>query len=189
MKLDYEISAFKNSAAWRKWLSAHYQDTDGVWVQIFKKASETTSINHAEALDQALCFGWIDGQRKGYDEVSFLQKFTPRRKKSLWSKRNIEIIGRLTKAGLMTPAGLAEVESAKLDGRWAAAYDRQSGMKIPDYFLVELNKNPNAKKHFETLGKSSLFAIGWRLQTATTDAVRQRRQEKLLALLEKGEKI
>lgn len=189
MKPDYEIIAFKNSAAWRKWLNVHHKDTTGIWIRMYKKASETTSVNHAEALDQALCFGWIDGQRKGYDEVSFLQKFTPRRKKSLWSKRNIEFIARLTKAGSMTPAGLVEVERAKLDGRWAAAYDRQSEMKIPDYFLAELDKNPKAKKHFETLNKSGKFAIGWRLQTATTDIVRQRRQEKLLALLEKGEKI
>lgn len=189
MKADYEIIEFRNSAKWRQWLTKHHDDTDGVWVRMYKKASGIPTVTHAEALDEALCFGWIDGQRKSFDELSYLQKFTPRRKGSLWSKRNIEYVARLTKAGLMTPAGLAEVERAKQDGRWAAAYDKPSEMRVPDTFLAELQKHPKAAEFFETLNKANKYAIAWRLQTAKTDATRQKRQDKILSMLEAGKKL
>ncbi len=138
MKPDYEITAFKDSAIWRHWLDENHDKIDGVWLRLYKKASAISTISYAEALDEALCYGWIDGQKKGYDEESFLQKFTPRRAKSMWSNRNIEHIQRLTAQGLMMPAGIWEVERAKEDGRWAAAYDTPGEMIITDEFLAEL---------------------------------------------------
>jgi uncharacterized protein YdeI (YjbR/CyaY-like superfamily) len=187
--MDYDIIEFPGSADFRSWLSKHAADTPGIWMRIYKKASGVPSIIYAEALDEALCFGWIDGQKKGYDEVSFLQKFTPRRPKSLWSKRNIEHVERLTQAGLMTQAGLAEVQKAKDDGRWEAAYDTPSTMEVPGYFLKELRKHPKAEAFYDTLSKTNEYAIAWRLQTAKTDATRQRRIEKLISMLEAGDKI
>lgn len=189
MKPDYEIIPFKDQNSWRRWLTKHHDDTDGVWLQLSKKASGIPSVTYAEALDEALCFGWIDGLKRGHDELSFLQKFTPRRKKSMWSKNNINHIARLTEAGLMMPSGLAQVQSAKDDGRWEAAYDKPSEMVIPDDFLRELDKNKKAKDFFETLNRSNLYAIAWRLQTAKTEETRLRRQNKILALLETGQKI
>jgi uncharacterized protein YdeI (YjbR/CyaY-like superfamily) len=136
-----------------------------------------------------LCYGWIDGQKKSYDQESFLQKFTPRRASSVWSKRNIEHIGRLTEQSRMMPAGIAEVERAKVDGRWAAAYDTPSEMAIPDAFLAELKKHPVAEKFFTTLNKANTYAIAWRLQTAKTEETRQRRQDKIIALLDAEQKL
>jgi len=189
MKPDYQILAFKNPAEWRQWLADHHADTDGLWLRLYKKASGVASVTYAEALDDALCYGWIDGLKKSYDELSYLQKFTPRRKNSLWSKRNIEHIARLTEASLMMPAGDAEVARAKQDGRWDAAYDKPSEMIIPDYFLVELHKSPEAEAFFATLNKTNRYAIAWSLQTAKTDETRKRRQDKILAMLEAGEKL
>jgi uncharacterized protein YdeI (YjbR/CyaY-like superfamily) len=167
----------------------HGEDTKGIWLRIYKKASGEASITYAEALDEALCFGWIDGQKKSYDEASFLQKFTPRRARSIWSKRNIEHIQRLTEQGLMMPSGLLEVERAKEDGRWAAAYDGASEMVIPDAFLAELKKHPVAEKFFATLNKTNTYAIAWRLQTAKTEETRKRRQDKIIALLNTEQKL
>jgi len=157
-------------------------------MRIYKKASGKTSITYAEALDEALCYGWIDGQRKSYDEVSYLQKFTPRRQRSIWSKRNTEHIARLTEAGLMTDRGMQEVERAKADGRWEAAYDGPSEMNVPEEFMRELGENPQAKRFFDTLGKTSKYSIAWRLQTAKTEATFKRRLDKIIAMLEAGDK-
>ncbi|HSW80040.1 MAG TPA: YdeI/OmpD-associated family protein [Candidatus Saccharimonadales bacterium] len=187
--MDYQIVAFTDQAKFRAWLTVHSQSVNGIWLQMYKKASNVPSITYAQALDEALCFGWIDGQKKSYDEASFLQKFTPRRPKSMWSKRNIEHIGRLTELGLMMPAGLAEVERAKADGRWAAAYDTPSEMIIPDEFLAELKKHPVAEKFFATLNKTNTYAIAWRLQTAKTKVTRKRRQDKIIALLNAEQKL
>ena len=189
MSKTYEIKKFSNSATWRQWLVEHQGDTDGLWLRLYKKASGVDSISYAEALDEALCFGWIDGQKKRYDDLSFLQKFTPRRTKSLWSKRNIEHVVRLTEAGLMMPAGQAEVERAPGDGRWDAAYDAPGDMTVPDYFLAELVKNPKAQAFFETLSKTNRHAIAWRLVTATSEESRKRRLNKILALLDAGQKF
>ncbi|HSX34685.1 MAG TPA: YdeI/OmpD-associated family protein [Candidatus Saccharimonadales bacterium] len=189
VKPDYEIIAFKNAADWRRWLDEHHATIDGVWLKIYKKASNAPTVTYAEALDDALCYGWIDGQKKSYDEVSFLQKFTPRRTKSMWSKRNIEYIARLTEQKRMMPAGLAQVEQAQRDGRWAAAYDKPSDMVVPEYFLAELKEHPIAEKFFATLNKANTFAIAWRLQTAKTEETRRRRMDKILALLDSEEKL
>lgn len=181
--------SFHDPIAWRKWLNENHATVDGLWLRLYKKGSDVPSVTYVEALDQAMCYGWIDGQRKSYDDRSYLQKFTPRRQKSIWSKRNIEHIARLTRQKLMMPPGFTEVKQAQEDGRWAAAYDNPSNMTIPDDFLSELNKHPIAKKFFSTLNKSNMFAIAWRLQTAKTEETRKRRQDKIIALLNSQQKL
>lgn len=189
MKPDYEIIAFKSSALWRDWLNKNHDKIDGVWLRLYKKGSGLPTVTYSEALDEALCYGWIDGQKKTYDEQSYLQKFTPRHQRSMWSKHNISHIARLTKQGLMMPAGIAQVKQAKQDGRWAAAYDKPSEMKVSDEFLAELQKHPVAEKFFATLNKSNTYAIAWRLQTAKTDVTRKRRQDKIITLLNSEQKL
>jgi uncharacterized protein YdeI (YjbR/CyaY-like superfamily) len=189
MKPDYEIITFKDSATWRRWLDENHAKIDGVWLRLYKKASGVPTVSYAEALDEALCYGWIDGQKKSYNEESFLQKFTPRRAKSIWSKRNIEHIQRLTEQGFMMPTGIVEVERAKEDGRWAAAYDSASEMIISDEFLAELKKHSVAEKFFKTLNKTNTYAIAWRLQTAKTEETRKRRLDKIIAILDNEQKL
>jgi uncharacterized protein YdeI (YjbR/CyaY-like superfamily) len=189
MKPDYKIIPFKDSTSWRSWLDANHARIDGVWLKLYKKASGIATVSYAQALDEALCYGWIDGQKKSYDEVSYLQKFTPRRSKSMWSKRNTEHIERLQAAGLMAPAGQLEVEKAQADGRWEAAYEAPSDMEVPEFFLDELRKHPKAELTYKQLNKTNRYAIAWRLQTAKTDTTRLRRTEKFIAILEAGEKL
>lgn len=186
---EYQIVEFHNQAAFREWLTAHGKDVNGIWLRIYKKASGIATVTYAQALDEALCFGWIDGQKKGYDGLSFLQKFTPRRPRSMWSKRNIEHINRLKEAGLMMPAGLLEVEKAQADGRWKAAYDTPTDMQVPSYFLKELSKHPEAELFYATLNKANRYAIAWRLQTAKTEATRLRRTEKIIEMLNAGKRL
>ena len=186
---ELPITPFASAAAWEAWLSAHHAQAEGVWIQIARKASGIASVTHEEALDAALCYGWIDGQRKPQDDRYFLQKFTPRRPRSLWSKRNIEKIAALTAAGRMQPAGLAEVAAAQRDGRWAAAYDSQKAMVVPEDFLRALAENPQAQACFDTLNRANVYAIAWRLHTARKPETRQRRFDALLAMLARGEKL
>ncbi len=188
MEPDYIIKEFKNPAAWRKWLNINHLKVEGIWLRFYKKMSGVTSVTYAEALDEALCYGWIDGQAKKENDQSYLQKFTPRRAKSIWSKRNIEHVARLTKAGLMMPAGLAQVEAAKKDGRWAIAYDSPKNMVIPEDFLAAVRKNKKASAFFATLNKTNLFSIGFKLQTAKKPETRLKRFNILLEMLEKGER-
>lgn len=173
---------------WQDWIEAHYQ-TRGAWLKLAKKQSGFPTVEYGDILDIALCYGWIDGQRNGFDEHFFLQKFTPRRPKSIWSKRNVEKIAELTKAGRMTAPGLLEVERAKQDGRWDAAYDSQKDMAVPADFLEALAKNEKALRFFESLNSSNKFAIVFRLTTAKKPETRQRRFEKILSMMEKGEKF
>lgn len=187
--MDYEIVEFRDQAAFRAWLAKNAGKSPGIWMKFYKKGSGVTSINYAQALDEALCFGWIDGQVKKYDELAYLQKFTPRRPRSMWSKRNIENVERVTKAGKMTKAGLAEVEAAKADGRWAQAYDSASNMEAPGFFLEMLRQNPKAEAFYKTLNRANTYAIAWRLQTAKSEETRVRRAEKLIAMLEAGQKL
>lgn len=187
--MDYGVVEFSNQADFRAWLAKNASHVPGIWLKIYKKGSGIASITYAQALDEALCFGWIDGQVKKFDELAYLQKFTPRRPKSMWSKRNIEHVKRLTDAGLMTEAGLIEVEKAKADGRWAAAYDRPSEMQIPQFFLDLLKQHPKAEAMFAELNKTNTYAIAWRLQTAKTDATRNARAEKIIAMLNTGQKL
>jgi uncharacterized protein YdeI (YjbR/CyaY-like superfamily) len=181
--------AFKSAAEFRKWLTKNYGQTDGIWMQIYKKDSGKTTITYAEALDEALCYGWIDGLKQKYDELSWIQKFTPRRTRSGWSKINTQHIARLTKEGRMKPSGLKEVEAAQKDGRWKAAYDSAKISTVPEDFLKELRKNPKAKAFFDTLNKSNLYAITYRLQTAKKPETRERRMKVILEMLAKGEKF
>ena len=147
------------------------------------------TITYAEALDVALCYGWIDGQKKPYDTKSWLQKFTPRRPKSIWSKRNREHIARLEKSGKMRAAGGKQVAAAKADGRWEQAYDSQSNMVVPADFLKELAKNKKAETFFKLLNKTNTYAIVWRIQTAKKIETRDKRMKAILEMLKKEEKF
>jgi len=191
MKAKDEPSAcgnlhFETSAAFRRWLEKNHARPEGLWVRISKKAAGEKSLSYAEALDEALCYGWIDGQKKPFDERSWLQKFTPRRSKSAWSKLNIQHVERLTKAGLITPAGLKAVEAAKADGRWEAAYASPKNAVPPEDFLNELAKNKKAKVFFETLNRANIYSIVYRLHAAKKPETRQKRMKMILTMMEQG---
>lgn len=183
------ILFFKTPAEWEKWLVKNWDTSKAVWLQLYKKDSGILSINHAEALEVCLCYGWIDGIANKYDERSYLQRFSPRRPKSLWSKKNIENVTRLIASGKMKPGGLMEIEAAKADGRWNAAYDSPSNMEIPKDFLEELSKNKKAKDFFRTLNKTNTYAITWRLQTAKKTETREKRMKIIIEMLSKEEKF
>lgn len=176
---------FASADAFDAWLSKH-GDSSGVWIKMAKKATGIPSVAWDEAVDVALCHGWIDGQRNGHDDAYFLQKFTPRRPRSIWSKRNIAKVEALTRAGRMRPRGLAEVERAKQDGRWEAAYGGSAEMTVPEDFLKAVKKkDKRTREYFASLKKAQLFAISFRLHTAKKPETRQRRMEVLLGMLEK----
>ena len=186
---DYPILLFADRAALRRWLSAHHASQPGVWLRIAKLASPLRSVTYAEALDVALCFGWIDGQKRSYDADSFLQKFTPRQKRSPWSKRNREHVARLVAAGEMHPAGLAAVEAAKADGRWDRAYDSSGTATVPADFQAALDDRPEAKAFFEALKGANRYAILYRIQTAVRPETRARRIAEFVAMLERRETL
>jgi len=181
--------AFKSAAEFRSWLETNHGKTDALWLRIFKKGSGEASVTYAEALDQALCHGWIDGQKRPHDDRSWLQKFTPRRAGSGWSKINTAHVERLSKAGQMAPAGLKAVEAAKADGRWQAAYDSPRNAAPAEDFLKALAKSKKAKAFFETLNRANIYAIVYRLQTAKKAETRKRRMKRILEMLERGEKF
>ena len=186
---DFQILAFEIQSDFDNWLEENHGTTNGIWIRFFKKNSNTTTIVYDEALDVALCYGWIDGQVKKYDEISYLQKFTPRRHKSMWSKRNKEHVARLEQEGRMKCSGIREVEAAKEDGRWEIAYDSPGKMEIPADFIREISKKPKAQVFFETLNKTNLYTIGWRLQTAKNPQTRLKRMTAIIEMLEKEEKF
>jgi len=186
---ELKTISFKSSSVFRDWLDANHDKSDGIWMRIFKKDSGKKTITYAEALDQALCFGWIDGLRRAYDAESYIQKFTPRRARSVWSKLNTQHVERLVKHGHMHAAGLQAVEAAKSDGRWHAAYDSPGNATVPEYFLDALQKNQKAKRFFEILNKTNVYSIVWRLQTAKKPETRDKRMSAILAMLERGEKF
>ena len=186
---DLPVIAFADAGAWRAWLEANHAEAPGVWLKFAKKSSGLASVSYAEAVEEALCYGWIDSLLQKYDEVSYPQKFSPRRPKSLWSKRNIEHVTRLSKEGRMQPAGKREMEAARTDGRWKVAYDSSGTMEVPTDFLKELSKNKKAKKFFETLNRANIYAIAWRLQTAKRPETRSRRMKVLLEMLKAGKKL
>ncbi len=188
-KNSFKILSFKTVKDWKKWLEKNHTKSAGIWLRFFKKSSGLPSVTYAEALDEALCYGWIDSQLQKYDEVSYLQKFTLRRAKSIWSKRNIEHVDRLVKEGRMQPAGKKEMEAAEKDGRWKNAYDSSGTMEVPEDFLKKLSKNRKAQAFFETLNRANTYAIAWRLQTAKKPQTRARRMKVLLALLAEGKKL
>jgi uncharacterized protein YdeI (YjbR/CyaY-like superfamily) len=183
------IKSFSTTQKWHAWLLKNHASQQGIELRLFKKDSGIKSITYAEAVDEALCFGWIDGIKKKYDEKSWIQKFTPRRPKSLWSKTNRENIARLIKEKRMQPAGLKEVEAAKKDGRWEAAYDSPKNMEVPADFLKELKKNKKAYEFFKTLNKSNIYAIAWRLQTAKKPETREKRLKILIEMMKDNKKI
>lgn len=188
-KTDYPVLFFENPEAFRKWLDKYHADYPGIWLRIFKKNSGVDSVNYALALDEALCYGWIDGQVKTYDEQSYIQKFTPRRTRSMWSKRNIEHISRLEKEGRMKPAGVREADAAKADGRWDMSYDSPSNMMVAADLLEALSKDSKAEEFFNSLNKTNKYAINWRLQTAKKPETRAKRMKEILEMLAKGKKF
>jgi uncharacterized protein YdeI (YjbR/CyaY-like superfamily) len=183
---DAEIKEFKTAAAWERWLAKNYGKEDGIWLKFAKKASGLTTVTYPEALDVALCYGWIDGQTRGLDESYHLQRFTPRRARSKWSKINREKVAALAAAGRMQPPGLAEVERAKADGRWEAAYDPPSKIQPTPDLLAALDANPKAKTLFEQLTRTNRYAILYQVQDAKRPETRARRIEKFVSMLNEG---
>ena len=185
---DLPIIAFGSAEEWRSWIEQHQAERGGLWIKLARKSSGIQSITYDEALDIALCFGWIDAQRKALDDQYFIQRFCPRRPTSKWSQRNRDKVERLIASGAMTPAGLREIERAKADGRWDAAYDGPANMKVPDDLAEELAKNEKAKTFFDTLNSSNRYAILYRIHDAKRPETRTRRIEKFVGMLARGEK-
>ena len=184
-----EVVTFASPRDFRDWLTENHKKSDGIWLRIYRKDSGLATVTYAQALDQVLCFGWIDGQKKPFDAQSWLQKYTPRRQKSGWSKYNTQHAERLIQSGKMTPAGLNEVNAAKSDGRWTAAYDSFANATVPEDFLRELAKNKPAKAFFDTLNKTNLYSIVYRLQTAKKPETREKRLRAMIEKLARGEKF
>ncbi|MEO7802636.1 MAG: YdeI/OmpD-associated family protein [Ginsengibacter sp.] len=186
---EMKVLAFKTSNAFEKWLAKNHNKVTGIWLRFFKKDSGRVTITYKEAVDEALCYGWIDGQANKYDDESWIQKFTPRGARSIWSKINTNNIERLTTLGKMRPPGLEEVEKAKADGRWTKAYDSPKDMQMPDDFMKQMLKNTKAKAFFETLNKANKYAIGWRLQTAKKPETKEKRIKMIIDMLSNGQKF
>jgi uncharacterized protein YdeI (YjbR/CyaY-like superfamily) len=183
------VILFAQQQEWATWLDANHATSPGVWLRIAKKAADIDSVSYAEALETALCYGWIDGQKKAYDDSSWLQKFTPRGAKSIWSKINREKAQQLIERGQMKPAGLVAVERAKQDGRWDAAYDSSSSASVPDDFQAALDQHPRAKAFFATLNSANRYAILFRIQTAKKAETRTKRIEQFIRMLENREML
>jgi uncharacterized protein YdeI (YjbR/CyaY-like superfamily) len=188
-KVELPIIAFTSQQAWEAWLQEYHTETKGVWLKIAKKESGIPSISYAEALESALCYGWIDGQKASFDQQYWLQKFTQRRPKSIWSKVNCDKAIQLIETGRMQSAGLREVELAKADGRWDASYASQSKITIPDDLQRELDNNPQAHEFFATLDSANRYAILFRIQTAKKAETRAARIRKFVDMLANHEKI
>ena len=181
--------SFRSAKEFRAWMAKEHARAPGLLLRIYKKGSGVPSITYAEAVDQALCFGWIDGQKLPFDANSWVQKLTPRRAKSGWSKINVAHVDRLIREGQMTPAGLKEVEAAKADGRWAAAYDSSASATVPSEFVKELARNAKAKQFYATLNQANLYAIAYRLQTAKRSETKIKRMKLIIDMLARGEKF
>jgi uncharacterized protein YdeI (YjbR/CyaY-like superfamily) len=186
---DLPIVLFASPAELEAWLEESHADSAGLWLKIAKKGSGVESVSYAEALELALCFGWIDSQKRSFDERHFLQRFTPRRPRGKWSRNNRDAAEGLIAAGKMRPAGLAEVEAARADGRWEAAYAGQRTATAPADLQRELDANPAAREFFAGLDSANRYAIVYRLDDAKKPETRERRLRKFVAMLERGEKI
>ena len=182
-------SLFKNAKAFETWLKKHHASADGLWLQIAKRGADQPSVTYAEAVEIALCWGWIDGQKKGLDDQHFLQRFTPRRARSVWSKVNVEKVAALIESGRMQAPGLAQIEAAKADGRWARAYDGARTSVVPDDLLAALDAQPQAKAFFATINASNRYAVLWRIQTAVKPETRARRIAQMVDMLARGETV
>jgi uncharacterized protein YdeI (YjbR/CyaY-like superfamily) len=187
--VELSILPFANKKKWADWLAKEQDQSAGVWLKIAKKEAGIPSVTYEEALDVALCYGWIDGQKKGFDDQYWLQKFTPRGSKSIWSKINTEKAERLIADGEMKPAGLKAIELAKQDGRWDAAYASQKNISVPEDFQAALNKNKKAKAFFVTLKSAERYSFLFRIQNAKKPETRARKIEQFIEMLYRGEKI
>ncbi|HEX5971969.1 MAG TPA: YdeI/OmpD-associated family protein [Gemmatimonadaceae bacterium] len=186
---ELPVRLFKNDAAWEAWLAREHARSAGLWLRIAKAGSSVESVSYAEALDVALCYGWIDGQKKAFDDATWLQKFTPRGKRSLWSKINREKVQRLVESGRMQPAGLDAVERAKANGQWDSAYESHRTAGVPDDFQRALDANPQARAFFATLNSANRYAILYRIQTVKRAETRARKIEQFIGMLERHEVI
>jgi uncharacterized protein YdeI (YjbR/CyaY-like superfamily) len=186
---ELPVIPFESREAWERWLEANHESPSGLWIKFAKKASGVETVVYAEAVEVALCFGWIDGQVARFDDDWYLQRFTPRRPRSKWSQINVERADSLIDQGLMRPAGLREVERAKADGRWDAAYASPSKIEVPDDLRAALDANPAARDFFETLDANNRYAILYRIHDAKRADTRARRIERFVGMLERGEKI
>jgi len=180
----------KDAPAWRKWLGSHHDKSGGVWLVVSKKGTITpTRLTYGQALEEALSHGWIDGQAQSRDDKTYRLRFTPRRRRSAWSKRNTVIADRLTAEGRMRPAGAAEIERAKSDGRWQAAYHGQATIEVPDDLAAALDAEPAAKAMFQMLSGPNRYAVLYRIQDAKRPETRARRIERFVAMLARGETV
>lgn len=183
------IHAFNSAAEFERWLRANHAIAIEIWIKIHKKASGLPTVTHAEALDSALCYGWIDGLRKSWDDKSFIQRFTPRTKTSIWSQVNTEHVVRLSNAGRMQPEGQRQIDLAKADGRWDRAYARGRDMQIPDDLQKAIDDNKNAKKTFDILNKLNRFAMAFRIGNTRKPEVRAERIASYVLMLARGETL
>lgn len=181
--------SFETTELMRQWLENNYTLHEGIWLKVSKKGAPVTTINHQQALEVALCYGWIDGQANKLDDHFYLQKYTPRRPRSIWSKRNISIVEKLIAENKMHASGLLEIEKAKADGRWDNAYNSPANMTIPDDFMQLLMTNEQAYRFFKTLNKTNLFSIGFRLETAKRTETRNKRIKEIIEMLQREEKF
>lgn len=180
---------FSDAARFNTWLSSNFDSSPGIWMRIAKKGAPTTSVNYQDALDVALVWGWIDGQKKSVDEFYWLQAFTPRRARSVWSKRNVEKCKQLIADGTMQPSGLAQVEAAKADGRWDRAYEGSAKAIESPEWLAALDASPKARAFYDTLNSANRFAFYYRIQDAKREETRLKRIETYIAMLERGEAL
>lgn len=187
--VETEARLFKNQSAWLRWLEQNHRNSSGIWLRLAKKSSGLQSVSYAEALDVALCYGWIDGQKKPESDQAWLQRFCPRSAKSIWSKINREKALKLIASSRMMPAGHQAIEQAKSNGRWESAYDSPSGATVPDDFERALKASPKAKSFFENLDRANRYAVLFRIQTGKKPATRTRNIQKFIDMLERGEKI
>ena len=182
------VREFKTAEAFHKWLSKNHDKADEVWIKIHKVGSDLKSITPKEAIDVVLCWGWIDGLRRGLDDKSFLQRYSPRTKKGVWSQINVDNVARLIEEGRMTEHGLREVEAAKADGRWGRAY-RSKGAAVPADLQAAIDAEPRARRTFETLSAQNRFALIFRTQNMKTESGRRKKIESFVAMLKRGETI
>jgi uncharacterized protein YdeI (YjbR/CyaY-like superfamily) len=184
-----KIRAFEHAEKFYQWLGKHYDKEDEIWIKIHKVDSGFKSITPREAIDVVLCWGWIDGLRKGFDNKSYLQRYTPRNKKSIWSQINVDNVARLIKEGRMTERGLREVDEAKSDGRWARAYKSGKDMKVPDDLQAAIDAEPEARAMLPKLSAQNRFALAFRTHNMKTEAGRKKKIEAFVAMLKRGETI
>jgi uncharacterized protein YdeI (YjbR/CyaY-like superfamily) len=183
------ILEFRDTGQWERWLSRNHTVSKGVWIRIFKNGTRVPTVSNSDALDIALCYGWITGQAKSYDENSWLARFVPRRPRSIWSKINTERAEKLITEGRMKPAGLAQVQEAKRDGRWERAYSPPSRATVPRDFTQELHKNRRAEEFFGTLDKANKYAVIFRIETTKSRTLRKAKIRRMIRMFEKGKKF